>query len=238
MRKGKVAVLASGGIDSDILIAELLKRSNVVHPIYVRCGLAWETAELFWLKKYLRTLKGGRLKPLKILDLPVGDLDRGGWAVSGHGAPGYRSRDESVYLPGRNLLLLSKVATYCVLHGIDRLAIGSLSGNPFPDATPRFFRQFSRVASGALGQRITVEAPFLKRSKKEILRRGGRLPLHLSFTCLSPRGLKPCGRCNKCAEKEKALESMVIPLWICRRDRRLRRGPPLTRCRDSRRVRP
>jgi hypothetical protein len=42
--------------------------------------------------------------------------------------------------------------------------------------------------------------------------------LHLTFSCLSPRGtlsrgtlsrgplargLKPCGRCNKCAEKDK-----------------------------------
>ena len=50
-----------------------------------------------------------------------------------------------------------------------------------------------------------VEAPFRFLSKEEVVRRAGDLPWRLTFSCLSPRGLSPCGRCNKCEERRKAL---------------------------------
>ena len=37
-RRG-VAVLVSGGLDSAILLAELLRRGHVAHPLYLRFGL-------------------------------------------------------------------------------------------------------------------------------------------------------------------------------------------------------
>ena len=40
-----VCVLVSGGLDSDVLAAELARRGPVV-PVYVRQGLAWEAVEL------------------------------------------------------------------------------------------------------------------------------------------------------------------------------------------------
>lgn len=51
------------------------------------------------------------------------------------------------YLPGRNLLLLSKVVVLCALHGVERVAMAPLSSNPFPDGTPEFFRAFPNAAS-------------------------------------------------------------------------------------------
>ena len=46
-----VAVLASGGLDSAILVAELLRQGRAVHPIYVRFGLAWEPTEEAHLRR-------------------------------------------------------------------------------------------------------------------------------------------------------------------------------------------
>ena len=51
-----VAALASGGLDSAILVADLLRRGRVVHPIYVRFGLAWEATEEAHLRLFLETL--------------------------------------------------------------------------------------------------------------------------------------------------------------------------------------
>lgn len=210
MKKSKIALLASGGLDSNVLIAELLKKYDEVYPIYIQCGLVWEQAELHWLRKYLKKLGSKKLNPLTVLSLPTEDLDGKGWAVTGRRVPDYRSRDEEVYLPGRNLLLLAKAATFCTLKKIPRLAIGSLSGNPFPDATGSFFKSMSRAASQALGSRIKIIAPFHKLKKKDVLQRGKRLPLHLSFSCLAPKGMTPCGRCNKCAERDFALENKQL----------------------------
>ena len=39
---GRVAVLASGGVDSAILVADLARDGRIVQPLYVRFGLAWE----------------------------------------------------------------------------------------------------------------------------------------------------------------------------------------------------
>jgi 7-cyano-7-deazaguanine synthase len=212
VKKRKIAVLASGGLDSNVLISELLRKYDEVYPIYIQCGLVWERAELYWLRKYLKKLKSRNLRPLTVLSLPVNDLDGRGWAVTGRGAPGYQSRDEEVFLPGRNLLLFSKAATFCALHKIPILAIGSLSGNPFPDATKEFFQNFGRTASQALNVPIKIIAPFQKLKKKDVLKKGRGLPLHLSFSCLAPKGLKPCGRCNKCSERYKVFKD-IDPAW-------------------------
>lgn len=203
MKKEKIAVLASGGLDSNILLGHLLKRLAEVYPLYIRAGFIWEKAELFWLKKFLKQLRNKRLRPLTVLNLPIHDVDPNSWALTGRKTPGYRSGDEEVYLPGRNLLLLSKAATFCAMKRISTIAIGSLSGNPFPDARPEFFESFGKTASLALNQKIRVIAPFLGFKKSALLNRAKGLPLHLSFSCLKPRGLKPCHGCNKCAERDR-----------------------------------
>jgi 7-cyano-7-deazaguanine synthase len=112
--------------------------------------------------------------------------------------PGAKTRDEAVYLPGRNLLLLSKAAVFCALHKIPVIAVGSLGHNPFRDATPAFFRDFARVSG------VQVVAPFRRLTKVQVVRRGRGLPLHLSFSCLAPKRGRHCGRCNKCAERRRA----------------------------------
>ena len=211
MNKGRIAVLTSGGIDSNILVAKMLKKYEEVYPIYIRSGLNWESAELYWLKKYLRALRQKNLKknlkPLMILDMPVSDV-LGGWAITSRGTPNYHSPDEDVFLPGRNLLLLSKAATFCALKKIPRIALGTLSSNPFPDATPDFFRRFEETAGTALDFPIKILTPFARFKKREIAKKALKAKdslLHLSFSCLAPRGIKPCGRCNKCAESEGML---------------------------------
>ena len=103
-----VAVLVSGGLDSAILVAELLSQGSVVHPIYVRFGLAWELTEEAYLRRFLDTLKSPAPEPLTVLNVPIALIYGTHWSVSGDAVPDDRSADEAVYLPGRNLLLLAQ----------------------------------------------------------------------------------------------------------------------------------
>jgi 7-cyano-7-deazaguanine synthase len=191
-----VCALVSGGLDSCVLVAELAKTYRRVYPVFIRQGLVWERAELRQLRRYLRAIG---VAPLTVLDLPVGDLYGSHWSVTGRRVPGAKTRDEAVYLPGRNLMLLSKAAVFCELHKIPVMAVGSLGHNPFPDATPSFFCDFARVSG------VKVIAPFRRLTKLQVVRRGRGLPLHLSFSCLAPKRGQHCGRCNKCAERQRAL---------------------------------
>ena len=208
--KRAVCALVSGGLDSCVMLAELAHRYHRVCPVFIRYGLVWERAELRHLKKFLRSAKIPYVQSLTILDLPVRDLYGAHWSTTGRNVPSARTPDEAVYLPGRNLLLLSKAAVFCALHKIDTMAVGSLNHNPFPDATPKFFREFATVAGGALGFRIKVIAPFRLLSKGKVLRRGRSLPLHLSFSCIAPHRGMHCGRCNKCAERQQAFREAGV----------------------------
>ena len=200
----------SGGLDSCVLVSVLSSQAQSVHPVYIRSNLLWEAAELHWVQRFLAALASPQIHTLNILDLPVGDLYRQHWSLTGEDTPDHHSTDEEVYLPGRNLLLLSKAALFCALNQIPLLALGILGGNPFPDATKTFFDRYAALASDALNFRFKVLTPFSTLSKVQVISLGSSLPLSLSFSCIHPIGLAHCGSCNKCAERRRSFEAAGV----------------------------
>src|SRR6185295_14587117 len=132
------AVLLSGGLDSAVLLVDEAARGEV-QPIYVSVGLAWEAAERAMVARFLAQARlSGLARPLVSLSVDMRDVYAAThWAVEGH-PPEYHTPDEDVYLPGRNIVLLGKAGVYCAAAQIDRLVLGTLGHNPFPDATPAF----------------------------------------------------------------------------------------------------
>ncbi len=208
-------MLASGGLDSAVLVHAMAQRFARVFPLYVRAGLRWEPVEEYWLKKFLKTVTSlngdGVIQPLTVARLPVGDVYGAHWSLTGRGVPGARSTDSAVYLPGRNLLLLSKAAVFCALRDIPAVALGPLKGNPFPDATASFFRGFAALASRALESPLRVLTPFAHLSKTQVIRSARGLPLELTLSCMRPAGRLHCGACNKCAERRRAFRAAGLP---------------------------
>jgi 7-cyano-7-deazaguanine synthase len=183
---------------------------EAVHPLYIRAGLVWEKAELYALRRFLRALHLPPIQPLKILDLTARDLYGPHWSMTGRGAPGYDAENESVYLPGRNILLLAKSAVFCALHQIPTLALAPLLQNPFPDSRPEFFRQIERVLARGLDFPLRLRVPFARLSKRDVILRGRHLPLELTFSCIAPKGLLHCGACTKCAERQRAFRAAEV----------------------------
>ncbi|MBF8301712.1 MAG: queC 2 [Acidobacteria bacterium] len=168
MKRPVTAVLLSAGLDSAVLAAAEA-RSGEVHPIYVSTGLAWERGELAALDRLLATAPfGHNVARLARLSFTVEDLyPASHWALRGE-PPAFDTPDEDVYLAGRNVMLLSKAAIYCARHGIGRIALGPLAGNPFPDATPQFFETMARALSLGLAHTLVVEAPFASMNKGDV----------------------------------------------------------------------
>jgi 7-cyano-7-deazaguanine synthase len=203
-RDRDVAVLASGGIDSAILCVDLLREFTRVHPLYVRFGLRWEEVELAGLGRFLQAAARPGLLPLHVLEEPVADIyGDAHWSTGGDDVPDAETADDAVYLPGRNLLLAVKASVWCRLRGIEALAFGCLSANPFSDSTPEFFRSLEDAVNRALGGRIRLLRPYERLAKEDVLRRGAGLPLQYTFSCLRPLGGLHCGACNKCAERRR-----------------------------------
>ena len=206
----KVAVLVSGGLDSCVLAAHLAAGERTVYPVYVRQGLLWEAVEQHWMKKFLAAVAVANIEPLREIALPVTDLYNSHWSTTGESTPDHLSDDREVYLPGRNLMLLAKTSLYCALNGIPSVALGPLAGNPFPDSTAEFFSRFGEMASLALSFSFTIETPFAKLTKADVIRLGRHLPLELSFSCIRPAGLNHCGACNKCAERRRSFQEADV----------------------------
>jgi 7-cyano-7-deazaguanine synthase len=107
----ELVVLASGGLDSAVLVANQAAQGYAVQPMYIRFGLAWEQVEEVYLRRFLGSLRDqGEVRPLVVLELPISDVYGAHWSIAGEGAPDETTPDEAVYLPGRNLLLLAKTA--------------------------------------------------------------------------------------------------------------------------------
>jgi len=202
MRVDDVAVLCSGGLDSAVLLAHEAKTARA-HPVYVSAGLSWEDEELALMRRLLATAPCADAAPLAILSVAVADLyPASHWALRG-APPAYDTPDEDVYLPGRNVLLLSKASVLCATRGIHRLAVGPLAGNPFPDATPQFFAAMERALTLGLAHEVRIEAPFSRLHKEDVITLGAKLgvPFELTLSCMNPSNGRHCGRCSKCRER-------------------------------------
>jgi 7-cyano-7-deazaguanine synthase len=185
-----------------------------VQPIYISAGLAWEAAERATLTRLLdSTVLRGRTRPLVSLSVDMRDVYAAThWSVTGD-APAYHTPDEDVYLPGRNIILLSKAAVFCAAANIDRIAIGTLDHNPFPDATPAFRASLAHALSLGLAHAIRIDAPYATSSKADVIGKGVPLgvPFESTLSCMKPVGEFHCGTCSKCRERHDAFVDAGIP---------------------------
>jgi 7-cyano-7-deazaguanine synthase len=214
------AVLFSAGLDSAVLLAEAIREgteaaaghgaARPVQPVYVSAGLAWEHQELEAAGRLLAHAPfDGCALPLVVLAVDMRDVyPASHWAVRGE-APAYDTPDQDVYLEGRNIVLLAKASVYMARAGLARILMGTLAGNPFPDATPAFFEAMARALSLGLGTPVGIEAPFASLHKADVVRIGRTLgvPLELTLSCMEPRGGRHCGRCSKCRERIDAFRA-------------------------------
>lgn len=208
-------VLLSGGLDSAVLLAEEAERAQV-QPVYVSVGLAWEVAEQAMLERLLSApVFAGRTLPLARIEFGMRDVyPATHWAIRG-APPAYDTPDVDVYLPGRNLVLLTKAGVLAALIKSPRIVLGTLADNPFPDATSEFFAAMARALSLGLHHQLEIEAPLASFEKAEVIKRGVQrgVPLDRTLSCMNPqRDVTPahCGRCSKCRERRQAFAAAGV----------------------------
>lgn len=217
MLNREILVLLSGGLDSAVLVASLARTSRV-HPVYVSVGLAWETDEQRMLARLLTSPPYAlNVAPLARLELTMRDVyPPTHWAITGH-PPAYDTPDENVYLLGRNLVLLTKAGVMAASKRVDRIALGPLAGNPFPDARPAFFTAMGQALSLGLERPIDVVTPLAAMHKAAVIQLGAALavPFELTLSCMNPQDgadlPRACGACSKCRERLEAFRAAGRP---------------------------
>ncbi|MGA2410011.1 MAG: 7-cyano-7-deazaguanine synthase [Candidatus Binataceae bacterium] len=207
----RIAILASGGLDSSVMLGVIARSGRHVFPVYIQAGLGWEACELSALKRFVRAIKLPNIEPVKLLKLPMGDVAGDHWSITGSGVPGYDAELASNYILGRNLSLLAKAAIFCARERIGEIAIAPLESNPFPDARPEFFRAFAKAVELGVGIKLQIKTPFAGFTKADVVRAGAGMPLELTVSCACPDGNRHCGTCTKCAERVQGFREAGVP---------------------------
>jgi len=192
------------------VIGRLLREGRRVQPFYIRTGLVWQAEELPALERFLSAVATSSLAKLMVLDLPLADLYDGHWSLTGSGTPGADSPDQAVFLPGRNALLIVKVAVWCQLRAVGELALAPLGTSPFEDASTAFLRDFQAAINRGCTNPVRLSLPFGEMNKQQVMALGRGLPLELTLSCISPVGHLHCGRCNKCSERQAAFRNASL----------------------------
>lgn len=205
----KAVVLLSGGLDSTTVLAIARAEGYQCYCLSFAYGQRQEV-------ELERARAAARRYGAKEHLVLRGDLDRiGGSALTTDtSVPKGRSFDEMdagipvTYVPGRNTLFLSYAMSWAEVVGAADIFIGvnALDYSGYPDCRPEYLEAFAKMANlatraGVEGRKLSIHAPLMQMTKKEIIQKGVALGVDYSLThsCYDPDAEgRACGGCDSC----------------------------------------
>jgi 7-cyano-7-deazaguanine synthase len=203
MRRG--VVLLSGGLDSATTLAIAASEGYECHTLSIDYGQR-HRAEL---RAAARVAAAHFAASHRELPLPIGRFGSSALTdaaidVPVHGGDGI----PVTYVPARNTILLSVALGLAEVLDADAIFVGvnAIDYSGYPDCRPEFIEAFAALArvatkQGVEGRPVRIEAPLIRMSKAEIIRKGIDLGVDYSATVSCYRADdegRACGRCDAC----------------------------------------
>lgn len=199
-------LLASGGLDSTTLAYWLRSRTISFVPLFVDYGQHCAKTEIETLRSVLPADTLVELDTIRIHDIYK-------WSASRLIKPANLWTDgveyADLYVPYRNLLLLTVGSAYAQSRGASSLYSAFINSNHAIeiDCSAVFFENLSALLA-SYGS-VKVEMPFRNMSKREVCELGIslRAPIGKTFSCQASPDF-PCGACPNCVDRLDALEQL------------------------------
>ena len=125
------------------------------------------------------------------------------------------------YVPARNTIFLSLALAYAEVREARAIFTGAnaVDYSGYPDCRPEFVAAFEKLANLATkraveGSPIAIEAPIIRMSKAEIIRKGIELGVDFSLTvsCYDADGEgRACGSCESCRLRREGFAAAGMP---------------------------
>ncbi len=115
----------------------------------------------------------------------------------------------STYVPYRNGLFLSVAASIALSVDATEIYYGAHADdailNAYPDTSIAFNEAIAKAIYIGSGNKLTIVAPFINKSKAEVVKMGLELkvPYELTWSCYEGKD-KACGKCGTCIDRLKA----------------------------------
>jgi 7-cyano-7-deazaguanine synthase len=201
----KSILLASGGLDSTTLAYWLRHKRIRFTPLFIDYGQHCAATERKTLAALLPKNESRRIKTINIEDVYKGSQSL---LIREVNLWKHKTKAEDLYLPYRNLLLLSAGAAFAQSRGVSFLYAAFINSNHAKeiDCSTKFFDELSKVLR-EYGS-VTIRMPFRKMSKRQVANIGLKLrvPIASTFSCQAA-SVVPCGACPNCVDRLDALRS-------------------------------
>lgn len=212
MPQPKAVVLLSGGLDSATAAAQAIADDYAPIALSFRYGQRHEreleaaqkvAAHLGIQKHYIMDVNLAQWGGSSLTDLDEA-LPQGG--VQPDQIP-------STYVPGRNTVFISLALSLAEAKSAQAIYLGinAVDYSGYPDCRPEYLEAFQQLASlsskaGLAGNAPILVAPLVRDTKEAIVRRALRLgvPIAETWSCYQG-GEEPCGLCDSCRIRDKAL---------------------------------
>ena len=190
--------LFSGGLDSTVLLYDLLHQEAHVHCLLFNYG-----------QKHLKELDCAEsiCEHLKV------NYDRVALAPKVFYRSTLTQRDGSLVgrdtvVPNRNMVMISIAASYALSFGGTAVtwAANADDAETYPDCRFEFFTKMNEALRICDNRRIEVHAPYIQRSKRQVVEIGRKLnvPFDSTWSCYTGN-TEHCGKCGACIQRAAAL---------------------------------
>ena len=172
-------VLMSGGIDSASVVAAY--RHKGIQPSVIFVDYGQPPARSEW--RAAQDIAGHYDVPIRKVSL------------------GFRLASQQGEFYGRNALLVLAAAGMMEARPL-QIALGIHALSEYYDTTPLFLRHMQRILNGYFGGSVALSAPFLSKSKTEVIEfaKKNHVPLELTYSC-EVQNAPECERCPSCRDR-------------------------------------
>jgi 7-cyano-7-deazaguanine synthase len=210
-------VLLSGGLDSATVLAMAREAGWACHALSVDYGQR-HRIELEAAARVARVL--GAVEH-RVVALNLGLFGGSALTDPSIAVPTAPSAGIPItYVPARNTIFLALALAYAEVTNSDAIFTGAnaVDYSGYPDCRPEFLAAFENLANLATrraveGGKIAIEAPIVRMTKAEIIRRGHALGVDFALTvsCYNADGTgRACGKCDACRFRREGFAASGI----------------------------
>lgn len=221
----KVLVLASGGLDSTVLLHMAVDRVGAenVYALSVFYGQRHDKEIEYkdWQVKHLGIPLSHAMElnlgTMFMFDEKCSLLRHKDSSITIPKGP-YKSEIPSTYVPYRNGLFLSAAASVAYQAGCDEVWYGAhkddAAGDAYPDCSMDFIIHQARAIHKGTGGKVQLQAPWLHKNKAGVVAAGlelgmSREEFEHTWSCYEG-GNEPCGKCATCIDRKEAFKANGI----------------------------
>jgi 7-cyano-7-deazaguanine synthase len=217
-----VIILASGGIDSTVLLASAKRHEHEAIALFVDYGQRSANQEWQSVQRLAKGQYGYNPARIEIDPRPFGSsILIGHWndptepEFSGDPVELAERIRNPLDVPFRNGVLISLAVAEAVRHAYTEVWIGTHRSGlekqglaPFyPDCSPSFLSHTAMAISAATENRVDLITPLQSMFKEDVIKLGDELkvPWQMTYSCYVGKR-NPCGTCLQCQDRNKYLE--------------------------------